>query len=696
MYCRMCGNKTGDSDHYCQVCGTPTGYKEPPAAPAETSEMKEEIVFNPPYENKAHFTEEDSPYAEEERSEPEEEEEDLKEFISENEIEAQKNEEETINPGAVKDGEFAWNIYEFPGSKKTEEIAFNWNMEEFNQAEPKEGEPTPFEEEFFQEIRDDSNRIKEQNIDRFFTFSRKNEEFQELLDKEYEKLNRNPEPGIQVKVVKESGIPEVVPLQEIHMDSVVPEEAQYQETPLDTEIPIEETVLNTEPVEENDPNTEPVEETVQKNTEPVEIEEEAELTIEDEPAQAEAAQKSEHLSEMAQEMAQARALFFGEELIRDNESIKKKLVADESGERPESLKVTSSEPEPEEESAIKPDDAVISADTFETEEPKEDIDRRAESVAAAYSLAASEKAIELEHSAAPIPVLIGEEDEEEEGENHKRSIGQILLVILAIILFIEIAILGIRYFAPESAASKVISNTQTQIFNTVSGWTDGIKDLFSGNDSNEDEDKTGDNEDETNPDQGVPLSEEEPDDTVTENPAPDPNPNSDKNALVSSQLGNNSNIEQVKANEALAYQTGKDYGLADINNSKPITNNIWQTPENEDPVYYDESIVGTVIAFDSQWIDYVNGGSKSVLELLKKDSEAYQKAVKFSKVGKIKETFKLLEIGEIRQGSKGFYIWAHEELQIVENGKATYKKYNWIYYLEPTDGKMQIVNYFNF
>lgn len=681
MYCRMCGNKTGDSDHYCQVCGTPTGYKESSAAPAETSEMKEEIVFNPPYENKAHFTEEDPPYAEVERSEPEEEEKDLKEFISENEIEAQKNEEDTINPEVVKDGEFAWNIYEFPGSKKTEEIAFNWNMEDFNQAEPKEAEPTPFEEEFFQEIRDDSNRIKEQNIDRFFTFSRKNEEFQELLDKEYEKLNRNTEPEIQVKVVKESGIPEVVPLQEIHMDSVVPEEAQYREIPLDTEIPIEETVLNTEPVEENE-----------AKTEPVEIEQEAELTIEDEPVQAEAAQKSEHLSEMAQEMAQARALFFGEELIRDNESIKKKLVHDESGERPESVKETGSEPE--EESGTKPDEGVILADILKTEEPEEEIDRRAESVAAAYSLAASEKAIEQEHSAAPIPGLIGEE--EEEGENHKRSIGQILLIILAVILFIEIAILGIRYFAPESAASKAISNAQTQIFNTVSDWTDGIKDLFSGNDSNEDEDKTGDNEDKANPDQGEQSSGEESDDTVAENPAPDPNPIADKNALVSSQMGNNSNIGQVKANEALAYQTGKDYGLADINNSKPITNNIWQTPENDDPVYYDKSIVGTVIAFDSQWIDYVNGGSKSVLELLKKGSKAYQNAANFSKIGKIKETFKLLEIGEIRQGSKGFYVWVHEELQIVENGTATDRKYNWIYYLEPTDGKMQIVNYFKF
>jgi len=385
--------------------------------------------------------------------------------------------------------------------------------------------------------------------------------------------------------------------------------------------PVEETVLNTEPIEQSEP-------------------------------------KSEHLSEMAQEMAQARALFFGEELIRDNESIKRKLVLEESGQRPE--------PEPVEEAGSEPEVGEVFAD-LKDEEPEAD---------------------------APRPFLIGEG--EEEGEKHKRSIGQILLIILAVILFVEIAILGIRYFAPESAASKAISNAQTQIFNTVAGWTEGIKDLFSGNDSNEDKEKTGENEDEANPDQGEQTSEEDPDDVVIENPAPDPNPVADKNALVSSQMGNNSNIKQVRSNEALAYQAGKDYGLADINNSKPITNNIWKTPENAEPVYYDKSVVGTVIAFDSRWIDYVNEGDKSVFELLKKDSKAYQNAVNFSKIGKIKETFNLLEIGEIRQGSKGYYIWVHEELQIVESGKTTDKKYNWIYYLEPTDGKMQIVNYFKF
>ncbi|MDD3169704.1 MAG: zinc ribbon domain-containing protein [Eubacteriales bacterium] len=621
MYCRKCGNKTGDTDHYCQVCGTPTGYEEPTAAPAETNEMKEEIVFNPPYENKSHFVKE--PLLDgEEPSEPKEEEEALKEFISEDEIEAHKEKErETVKPDSLKDSEFTWNIYEFPSSKKTEEIEFNWSMEDFSRPpESKEAEPTPFEEEFFQEIREDSSRIKDQNIDRFFTFSRKNEEFQELLDKEYDKLNTRSEPDRTEKVVTEPEAPE---------EAAAPEEV----TP-----------------------------------------------------------KSEQISEMAR----ARAQFFGEELIRDNESIKKKLKTEteeeaepEQAAEPEPVPMEEPAPESEPEPEAGPEPEAESEPLPQTYGPEPEAE--SELLPQTYGPEPEPKS----DDDASGPVFAGEAEQEEE-ERHKRGIGQILLTILAVILFVEIVILGIRYFAPDSVAAKAIDNTQTQIFKTLSGWSEGINVLFSGNDSNEDEgiQEEGDTgQDNTGQDE---PSVEQPDDPETDNPVPDPNPTADKNALISSQMGNNINIIQVKANEALTWQTGKNYGQADINNSKPISNNIWQTPENGAPVYYDKSIVGTIIAFDSQWIDYVNEGNKSVLDLVKKDSKAYQNAVSYSRVGKIKETFQLLEIGEIRQGSKGFYVWVHEELQIMENGTSTDKRYNWIYYLEPSDGKMQIVNYFKF
>jgi hypothetical protein len=130
--------------------------------------------------------------------------------------------------------------------------------------------------------------------------------------------------------------------------------------------------------------------------------------------------------------------------------------------------------------------------------------------------------------------------------------------------------------------------------------------------------------------------------------------------------------------------------------SDEILEKLRAREENGKVVYLDESIVGTLIAFNSQWIDYVNEEKREVFKLIKKDSTAYKNAINFSKLGKIKETFNLMEIGEIRQGNKGYYTWIHEEIEIAEGGRVEHKTYNWIYYLEPVNNQMQIVNYYKF
>lgn len=685
MYCRMCGSKLGDADHFCKNCGTPTGIGEPTLTPADEPVIKEEIVFNPPYDKESGFQEDGAAADELDKEEPagedpaegehrnlKREKEDLKGFILEVDIaEANKIQAEATEAGPepIKKqtgaDEFTWNVHQFPKAKKnTDEAVFNWNMEEFSP--PGKKENTAFEEELFQEIREDSTRIKEQNIDRFFTFSRKNEEFQKLLDKEYEKFRTRSTPQTEpISEQSESDVAELTP------------EAQGS-------IDIDEEVSEVKAADEEAASVQAVAEPT-----PVIVPAEAE------PPETAKEETKPHKPEHIEEMAGARALFFGEELIRDNESIKKKLedsstedneggeahkaeekhdsqfTAPEGSQNPEEVSSFENSDAPNLAAHPEDSDAGLTAETAESQE---------------------QSGIPL---IAPVIPAVDEDGEESRG---KRNIWQILLIIIAIILAVEIAILGIRYFDPDSIASKAIGKAQTEIYNTVTGWAEGIKDMFSGKASeegnkteNKGQDVGKDNAGETSPPAVGQPGVTEPDKT-----APNPAPMADKNALVTSQMGNNKNIEQVKANTALAYQSGKDYGIADLNQSKPIANNIWKAPENGEPVYYDKSVVGTLIAFDSKWIDYVNSGDKSVLELLKKDGKAYQNAAGFTKTGKIKETFKLLEIGEIRQGTKGFYVWTHEELQLTEKGKTTLKKYNWIYYLEPVEEKLQIVNYFKF
>ena len=676
MYCKMCGSLLDDTDRFCKACGGKTDFHPPAESPESIERQKEEVVFNPPIEDNIHhnrfYLVDEKPDAIQEENK----EEGLKGSLSGDEIENRKEENITIEksggPDRTDTGEFQWNVHDFPKSKQTEEAVFNWNPEGASQLEQKEAFAAAFEEELFREIRDESNRIKESNIDRFFTFSKKNEEFQRLLDREYEKFNRHSaDPAFSEGDLEKSEIDQGVVLEN--------STAEDQQT---------------EGQMAEDQNTE------NQNTENQESENKM-------PENVEKPEQTGHLDEMAK----ARAAFFGGELIQDNESIIKKLEPSESEDGQATIEVDNVDmidttdgnkadsDDGDETDDAKDDmaDAADDSDAIDKEDALTDLTEGESEPAPSAALPLAEEQSDANDAGPPPDLYAGlrslddipqEQFGTEDGGGNKKHRGaQIALIIIAIILVIEISILAIRYFAPESTATKVINDTQTRIINVVTGWF-GINGNDSGNPSDE----------ETNPGTEIeePGENSEPSGEIGSNlPDPDPVPMADKGALIATQLDKNANIQWVGNNDDLAFVEGKNYGLADLNNSKSIENNIWMQKDDE-VVYYDRSVVGTVITFDSQWIDYVNGGSKDVLNLLKKGSKAYENAVGFSKIGKVKESFKVLQIGEIRQGADGFYVWAHEEIQITEKGVTTDKSYNWIYYLEPIDGKLNIVNYFKF
>lgn len=653
MYCRKCGSLLDDTDQYCQKCGEPTGVQISNES-KESFENAEEAILNPPYTDI----------------------ENNNTLISNEESELDKTAADSEKNDPSKNSEFIWNVHDFPSPKKIEDIEFNWNLDEYSQSDIKEEKEPILEETLFREIKDESNKSAKSKIDRFYTFNRKKEEFQKLLDKEYERLKgiRSGEFTDEANLVtifcdteSESNFtekkPEPLSVDEESTTNLPTIEGEGKMTTSVGEEGINPTVSETLSVTENEQEiTSP---SADNKTEQEEyIENIAEQDSADQVSVPEpAAQETEHFeltneentlkasiprAEHLDEMSKARAEYFAEAETNDKE-IKEQPKDGNDGDT---------------DSGIESNEEKNLEETKETKETKETNE------------------VNAEESSVSVQAAIPQNEEiTEETENKRGSLGRVILIIIAVLLAIEIAILGIRYFAPDSAIAQSINNTQTQIIKTVTGWFSGNEDVDpTSGDGPEAIDEGIDNEDVT----------AEPPEII---PEPDPNPIEDKAALISSQMGNNKNILNVRNNEALAYQAGRDYGLPDINNSKPIENNIWKVSEGEEPVYYDQSIVGTIIAFDSQWIDYVNGDSNSVLNLLKKDSKAYRNAVNFSKAGKVKETFQLLEIGEIRKGSNGFYVWTHEEISVIENNKTSNLKYNWIYHLEPVDGEMKIVNY---
>ena len=277
-----------------------------------------------------------------------------------------------------------------------------------------------------------------------------------------------------------------------------------------------------------------------------------------------------------------------------------------------------------------------------------------------------------------------EYEEEEERGGFFSLLGKILLFIIAIVIALEIGALAILYFAPDSSIGATVKDVQGQILDFVESIKDG----------NEDDA----NDPVTDPDggQNEPAGEVGGEAGGEEQPlVMDPKPMTDKAKLIQTQMDRNENIKSIKANSALAFKSGVDYGLEDLNKSQPIENNIWYTDDNGTPVYYDQEVVGALIAFNSQWIDYVNEGDKAVLKLTKEGSDAYNNAVNFSKAGKVTEEFESVEIGEIRQGEQGFYLWVGEKIHLTEGGATSTAEYQWVYCMEPVGSEMQITDYIN-
>lgn len=204
MFCTKCGKELYEGDKFCAFCGAEVRNHAP--------SKNDEVVFNPPFKIEAQRKTEEILKATEERKQEE------------------KAKRETVA--------FDWNLEGFPSErpKKTEDIDFNWdsvlerrnryNPEPVQPAEPmwlkceepkEEAEPAVptvekialYEPEPVAELpREEKEREEEEkNVmsveelekelfgdleykpdDRFQTFNQKNSEFQQLLDKEKERV----------------------------------------------------------------------------------------------------------------------------------------------------------------------------------------------------------------------------------------------------------------------------------------------------------------------------------------------------------------------------------------------------------------------------------------------------------------------------------------------------------------------------
>ena len=654
MYCKKCGKRLADGDKFCGNCGTKIDVSEINIGFAEDEpKPKKNFDFGA-------FNWDLDGYPDEDKAKTED-----VDFNWNTVLEEKKRkdiEEKSFTETIMTENELFDRIQNEDNAKDASEISFNWELgsttrvekaDRFESIIPKVEEKA--ELDIPVEVSEDHEEVKDlvdidealaagiaaassprKSIDKFYTFNQKNEEFQALLDQEYERLrNRiredseaeaiiaNKEEKLEqaratwskepleepveeaeetVEVTEETEAPvevavesevEATEVEEAEAEAV--NDAENTEEAQDTEVETEEapeteetdveTESEFEEVEETEEATEEDEEAVQEVEEPAIQEEACACEAEDEVACDISSEDAEEAC-VVETQAQAEEVEKAEETeAEDTYDDNEEAEAEETPSKPESGNPPSDEEKKEE-------DASGDEDSKETKLHYSDI--------------------------------FANDDVHDSDSGNEQKTGRwkiIVLDIIIVILAIAVICSGILVFAKGSAPANKISQGISWVTEKFSGSSDNSKDDKK---SEEKAEKTKSMED-----------------------------------VVAAAKKNYVNIGKVQYDSKLKFDTSKDYGISELKNAKKFKDG-----EFSDGKLLSEAIVNLSLGYYSGLTDKVNSGSDDVLKLINEDSELYGH-VKAIAEGNEEQQIKNIKIGEIKNSGSNYYVI----LQITE-GKA--------------------------
>lgn len=264
----------------------------------------------------------------------------------------------------------------------------------------------------------DKAQMKTESVDRFYVFSKRQEEYQNLLDQEYDRIQNS----LNEKAEEE---PANLTIEEI-LGTVA---ELVEET---AEAPVEEAKADSESVEE-------VAEAIQD----VPAEEAPAEEIQEEPVVAPVAEtKPLELVAIMWAMPPAGIL-----IEKEEKQVEAPVETIEDVESEEPVETT-----------VSTDTIVIQKDEIVKEEPKADEKPEEEAPAVASG---EKESISFAD--------IFDDDEEDKKDGKGGGCLKFIAIVLIILIAVELGILGIQYFAADSSAAKLINQTYGKIVSMITG-----------------------------------------------------------------------------------------------------------------------------------------------------------------------------------------------------------------------------------
>ena len=377
-------------------------------------------------------------------------------------------------------------------------------------------------------------------LEKFYTYNKKNEEFQQLLDQEYERL-RGMESArrADTESLEFTWARTLFPERKDEI-AAEPEAAKPEETPAEA-APAEEV----QPAEEKQPVSD--------------------ATL-DFSAVREEARMKKKLEAEKQEAVAAEEVQPAEEPEAAAESAPEPVAEPEVSEPAETAPEAEEEPAAEAEAEpVTPSEETAEedghdekarlrySDIFPRENPDDD------------SNAGNG---DLSGTAAKVSEVFDEYDEDDEPKKMNIIVKLILLILILLILAEGVVLLA-KFIAPDSAFSQKADEVVEMLMDRITGG-DGKTD--------------GDDEGEGS----LPVSGDDPEATYISD-------------ILAEKIELPDTIGEVLEDPALKYDAESEYAFDEIPDAKILEESEWKTGDNEEPVTYAEGILTAIVDYYAQW-----------------------------------------------------------------------------------------------
>lgn len=645
MYCKKCGKKLADGDRFCGNCGTKIdvsdiniGFAEEETKPKKNFEFG---AFNWDLDG----------YPDEEKAKTED-----VDFNWNTVLEEKKRkeiEEKSFTETIITENELFDKIRNENSAKDASELSFNWELgsttrvdraNRFESIIPKSEEKTELDVPI--EVSDEHDEAQDivdvdealaagiaaassprKSIDKFYTFNQKNEEFQALLDQEYERLRNRIREDSEAEAIiadKEEKLEQAratwskEPLDEHNEEEpeklveTKEEIGTHSEEFVETEVETPEYESNdkTDRLEDiEDTETEAktqseLDDASEEETEDI-VEETEESVTEDETVACE----SEEGTECKQDSNE----------VHDEEACAAVSIESESEDvvevEPEDVAEAESEEIIDNSKELHAEEGI--SNTPESGNPPSDEEKEKE-----------EKSGDEDSKAAKLHYrdIFANDDVNGGDSGDEQKTGRWKIIVLDIvILILAIAVIcsGILVFAKGSAPANKISQGISWVTEKFSGSNDSSKDKTTNKSDNEGK-QTKSMED-----------------------------------VVAAAKKNYVNIGKAQYDSSLKFDKSKDYGISELKSAKKFKDG-----EFSEGKMLSEAIVNLSLGYYSGLTDKINSGSDDVLKLIDEDSELYGH-VKAITEGDEEHKIKEIKIGEIKGSDDKYYV-----IMQVTEGKA--------------------------